>query len=92
MLGSSSGGRPVVTKREGFSASTSFNASFKTSLEMAPVAVDESLDVSPDSVSFLVPSVDIVRQDNDGRVRMFTDNTDALKLAFTAHGANDKPR
>ena len=53
--------------------------------------MDEPLDVSPDSVSFLVPSVDIVRQDNDGRVKMFADNTDALKLAFTARGANDKP-
>jgi hypothetical protein len=59
---------------------------------MASVAVDEPLDVSPDLVSFPVPSVDIVRQNNDGKVRMFADDTDALKLAFTARGANDKPR
>ena len=68
LLGSLSGRRPVAAKREGFSASTSFNTSFKMSLEMAPVAVDEPLDISPDSGPFLVPSVDIVRQDNDGSI------------------------
>ena len=92
LLRSSSGGCPAAAKRDGFSARTSFNASFKMSFEMAPVAADESLDVSPGSVTFPVPVVNIVRQNNDGRVRMFTDDTDTLKLAFTARGANDKPR
>ena len=82
LLGSSSGGCPAAAKRDGFSARTSFKASFKTSLEMAPVAADESLDVSPGSVTFPVPVVDIVRLNNDGRARMFTDDTDTLKTCF----------
>ena len=60
-------------------------------MSTSPCSIGKPLDASPDSIPFPSPLVDIMKKNDDGRVKMFADDTDMLKLAFIAHGANDKP-